>query len=59
MNIKKVFVDENVIIDMFDKNRKNCIVANMIMNYCVDKDIEYEAHLLINEYISVFTIFVV
>lgn len=40
VNIKKVFVDENVIIDMFDKNRKNCIVANMIMNYCVYKDIE-------------------
>lgn len=40
MNIKKVFVDANVIIDMFDKNRENCIVANMIMNYCVDKDLE-------------------
>ena len=40
MNIKKVFVDANVIIDMFDKNRENCVVANMIMNYCVDKDIE-------------------
>ena len=40
MNIKKVFVDANVIIDMFDKNRENCAVANMIMNYCVDKDIQ-------------------
>ena len=40
MNIKKVFVDANVIIDMFDKNRENCVVANMIMNYCVDKNIE-------------------
>jgi len=40
VNIKKVFVDANVIIDMFDKNRENCVVANMIMNYCVDKDIE-------------------
>lgn len=40
MNIKKVFVDANVIIDMFDKNRENCIVANIIMNYCVDKDLE-------------------
>ena len=40
MNIKKVFVDANVIIDMFDKNRENCVVANMIMNYCVDKDIQ-------------------
>jgi len=40
VNIKKVFVDANVIIDMFDKNRENCIVANIIMNYCVDKDLE-------------------
>ncbi len=40
MNIKRVFVDANVIIDMFDKHRENCIAANIIMNYFVDNDIE-------------------
>jgi len=40
VNIKKVFVDANVIIDMFDKSRENCIIANRIMNYCVDREIE-------------------
>ena len=40
MNIKKVFVDANIIIDMFDKSRKRHMEANNIMNYCVDKGIE-------------------
>ena len=40
MNIKKIFVDANVIIDMFDKSRENWIEANKIVDYCVDKGIE-------------------
>ncbi len=40
MNINKVFVDANVIIDMFDKSREGCIISNRIINYCVDNNIE-------------------
>ncbi|MDQ7056397.1 MAG: PIN domain-containing protein [Persephonella sp.] len=40
MSIKKIFVDANIIIDIFDKNRKNWSMANKIMNYCIDKDIQ-------------------
>jgi len=40
VNIKRIFVDPNIIIDMFDKSRENCALANKVMNYCVDKDID-------------------
>ena len=40
MNIKKAFVDANVIIDILDKSRENFVVANQIINYCIDKGIE-------------------
>jgi len=40
VSIRKIFVDANVIIDMFDKSRKNHITANEVIDYCVRKDIE-------------------
>ncbi len=40
MNIRKIFVDANVIIDMLDKSRKQYISANKVITYCVTKNIE-------------------
>ena len=40
MNIKRIFVDGNIIIDIFDKNRPNFQKSTKIINNCIDRGIE-------------------
>ena len=40
MNIKRIFVDGNIIIDIFDKNRPNFQKSTEIINNCIDRYIE-------------------
>ena len=40
MNIKRIFVDGNIIIDIFDKNRPNFQKSTKTINKCIDRDIE-------------------
>jgi len=40
MNIKRIFVDGNIIIDIFDKNRPNFLKSTETINKCIEKGIE-------------------
>ncbi len=40
MNIKRIFVDGNIIIDIFDKNRPNFQKSTETINKCIDRGIE-------------------